>query len=125
MAWRRRSWSGGNIYVSGPFLCHQITAFLSVWDSMVLSRMQNQLTIHAWWITFPDIYRSLLVTWLSGLPQENSWAVMSAVKFARHMMGCAPVGCGGVAVEMGLHRGFLGPTVRPVITDLPQIYLEA
>ena len=74
----RRRWAGSNIDVVNPFLCHQRSAMLSVWDSVVCLCMPNQLYIHAWWITLTASYRLLLVTWPSGLPQETSWSLMSA-----------------------------------------------
>ena len=61
---------------------------LSVRYIVVHVPMSKQSSMHDWWSTLPAISRSLLVTWPSGLSQETSCAVMSVVKFARHIMGC-------------------------------------
>ena len=71
MAWRRRRWAGGNIGVSNPFLCRQRPALLSVWDSVIRSRMLKQSAIHVWGSTLPSNSRSLYVTWPYGLPHAS------------------------------------------------------
>ena len=101
MDWKRRSWDGGDVDVADPFLCHQRPLVLSVQDSVVRLLIPKQLYIHAWWITLNARYRSLLATWPSGLPQETIWAIMSAIKYAHHRMGCSPESSVDVAAALG------------------------
>ena len=125
MAWRRGRWAGGDFYVANTFLFHQRPAVLSMWYRMVCSHMLKQSAIHVWWIKLPTSSRSLLVTWPYGLPQDNSFAVMSARKFAGHMIGYAPTGSGDVVAVLGCGWGFQGTAVGPGGTVLPHIYPEA
>ena len=101
MAWRHKRWAGGDIGVADPFRFHQRRIVLSVWDSVVRSCMLKQSALHDWWIKMTDIYRSLLVNWPSGLPQETSCAVMYARKLSLHKIGCAPAGSGDVEAALG------------------------
>ena len=101
MDWMCRRWAGGNVDVANPFFCQQRPAMLYMKDSMFHSHMSKQLDIHVWWCTMSFRSRSLFVTWPSGLPQDTSCAIMSAVKCARHIMGCAPTGSGDVDAALG------------------------
>ena len=101
MAWRRGRWDGDDFDVAEPFLYRKIPAVLSVWGSVFCLCMLKQSAINVWCITLPAIYRSLLVTWPSGLSQETSWDMISTGKYARRMMGCNPAGYGDVAASLG------------------------
>ena len=87
--------------------------------------MSKQLEIRTWWITLTASSRSLLVTCPYGLPQDTSFAVMSARKFPGHMIGYAPTGSGDVVAVLGCGWGFQGTAVGPGGTVLPHIYPEA
>ena len=89
---------------------------------MFRSRVSKQSDIHAWWSTLPTSSRSLLVSWPSGLPQENSWDAMSAGEFACHTMGCAPTGYRDVAAALGCSWGVGGTLVGHGSTAPPHIY---
>ena len=124
MAWRRSRWASVDVDVSDPFLCHQRPVVLYVQENVVRSHMLNYLSIHLWWITLHASFRSLVVTWPSRLPQETIWALMSAVKCACHMMGCAPASSKFVATVLGCIWGVGGTYVGPGSAVHPHIYLE-
>ena len=71
-----------------------------------------------------------VVTWLEHLIQiveqgSPHLELMSAGKFAYHMMGCALAGSGDVAAALGCCWVVLGTAVGTGRTAPPHIYLES